>query len=88
MSDNNNCNIFEFEQELYAANDACFFRKIDHKSLESGERYDSNKLFGLNGWTSHPLTGLWTVVILSLYDFAAYRTVYAEKRSCNIYFLM
>lgn len=32
-----------------------YFRKVDGKTLDSCEKYDGNKLFGLNGQSAHPL---------------------------------
>ena len=36
--------------------ETCYFRELDADSLKSGEKFDTNKLFGLQNATAHPLT--------------------------------
>lgn len=55
LSDNNIGGFFELGQEVFVTSETCFFRGVDHSSLATGEKYDSNKLFGLNIDSSHPI---------------------------------
>ncbi|CAL8110510.1 unnamed protein product [Orchesella dallaii] len=55
MSDNCNVCLFTIGNDLFAGADTCMFRKVDSKTLDCGEKYDTLKLFGLNIWSAHPL---------------------------------
>lgn len=55
MTDNDSSNIFKLGKDYFVCNDSCFFRKIDTDSLSTGDKYDSQRLFGLNGLSAHPL---------------------------------
>ncbi|CAL8111657.1 unnamed protein product [Orchesella dallaii] len=56
LSDNNNINIFGIGGDIYATGETCFFRDIDPDTLKSGNKYDTNKFFGLQMACAHPLT--------------------------------
>ncbi|CAL8110508.1 unnamed protein product [Orchesella dallaii] len=58
MTDNDSSNIFKLGKDYFVCNDSCFFRKFDFDSnnLITGDKYDSQRLFGLNGLSAHPLT--------------------------------
>jgi len=56
VTDNGIGNIYQMGNKIYVMSDNCFFRNIDPRSLETGEKYDGNKIFGVNGLTAHPLT--------------------------------
>lgn len=56
LSDNNNINIFDISGEIYATGETCFFRDIDPDTLKSENKYDTNKFFGLQMASAHPLT--------------------------------
>lgn len=55
MTDNDSSNIFKLGKDFFVCNDSCFFRRIDTDSLSTGDKYDSQRLFGLNGLSAHPL---------------------------------
>lgn len=55
MTDNDSSNIFKLGKDYFVCNDSCFFRKIDTDTLNTGDKFDSQRLFGLNGLSAHPL---------------------------------
>ena len=55
MTDNDCVSIFRVGPDLFTTSDSCFMRKIT-SDLDTGEKLDTNKLFGLNGASAHPIT--------------------------------
>lgn len=55
LSDNNHQSLFSVGKELFSTSETCFFRQIEPKSLTTGEKFDTNKCFGTNICTAHPL---------------------------------
>lgn len=41
--------------EVFAISDTCFFHHIDPVSLRTEQKFDTNKMFGLNGQCAHPV---------------------------------
>ena len=57
MTDNAGTNLFQLSRtELFVTSNTTFFRKIDPTDLCTGEKFDYQKCFGLNGVSVHPLT--------------------------------
>ena len=56
LTDNDSINLFQIGNEAFASGETCFFRKIDPANLSTGEKFDTNKCFGLNVACAHPLT--------------------------------
>ena len=55
VTDNGFGAIYPINSEIVAASDNSFFQCVDSCTLESGKKYDSNKLFGVNMISPHPL---------------------------------
>lgn len=55
MTDNDSSNIFKLGKDYFVCNDSCFFRKFDVETLSTGDKFDSQHLFGMNGMSAHPL---------------------------------
>jgi len=55
VTDNGFGAIYPLNQEIVAASDNSFFQCVDSCTLASGKKYDSNKLFGVNMISPHPL---------------------------------
>ncbi|CAG7732668.1 unnamed protein product, partial [Allacma fusca] len=57
FSDNDYSTLLKIGPDLFSICDTCYFRQVDTQALgNSPEKYDSNKLFGVNGQSAHPLT--------------------------------
>jgi len=56
LSDNGQVSIFKLGMDLFATSETCFFRQIESNSLSTGEKFDTNKYFGVNIACAHPLT--------------------------------
>jgi len=56
LSDNNSSALFQLGREVFATSETCFFRSIEPTSLATGEKYDSNRCFGVNIDSAHPIT--------------------------------
>jgi carotenoid cleavage dioxygenase-like enzyme len=56
LSDNNTGSLFQLGRQIFATSETCYFRQIEPSSLSTGEKYDSNKCFGLNIDSAHPIT--------------------------------
>ncbi|CAG7659416.1 unnamed protein product [Allacma fusca] len=54
MTDNDCVSIFPIGPDLFTTSDSCFMRKMT-QDLETCEKVDTNKYFGLNGASAHPL---------------------------------
>ncbi len=56
LSDNNIVGLFQLGDQVMATSETCFCRSINPSTLATGEKYDSNKCFGVNIDSAHPLT--------------------------------
>ena len=54
MTDNDSVNIYPVADQLYAATETKFIRRVDPNSLETGEKVDLSKLVAVNMATAHP----------------------------------
>ena len=54
MTDNDSVNIYPVADQLYAATETKYIRRIDPNSLETGEKVDLSKLVAVNMATAHP----------------------------------
>jgi len=55
LTDNNCSNLIKIGDDVVVVTDSCYMRQIDPRTLKSGEKFDSNKLFGLQAVSAHPL---------------------------------
>ncbi|CAG7818148.1 unnamed protein product, partial [Allacma fusca] len=56
FTDNDYSTLFKIGPDLFSICDTCFFRQVDTERLgHSPEKHDSNKFFGVNGQSAHPL---------------------------------
>lgn len=56
LSDNSNINLFNVGDNICVTGETCYFRELDADTLQGGEKFDTNKMFGLSNATAHPLT--------------------------------
>jgi carotenoid cleavage dioxygenase-like enzyme len=58
LSDNGNLALFTLgnSSNLFATSETCYFRDIDVDTLLSADKFDTNKYFGVNNASAHPLT--------------------------------
>lgn len=54
MTDNDSVNIYPVADQLYAATETKFIRRISQNSLETGEKIDLSKVLAINMATAHP----------------------------------
>lgn len=52
--------------EVFATSETSYFRKFNLQTLETLEKYDTNKLFGTNIWSAHPLTDIETGITYNI----------------------
>jgi beta-carotene 15,15'-monooxygenase len=56
MSDICNMTLYKIGTNVCVAGESCYFRDLDEKKLEVGEKHDTNKCYGLNFVSPHLLT--------------------------------
>ncbi|CAG7830593.1 unnamed protein product [Allacma fusca] len=56
LSDNSNINLFNVGDNVCVTGETCYFRELDAETLESGDKFDTNKMLGLQNAAAHPLT--------------------------------
>ncbi|XP_035704759.1 beta,beta-carotene 15,15'-dioxygenase isoform X2 [Folsomia candida] len=54
ITDNDSLNLFSVEGELFAASESCHIHNFKKNNLETGDRFDFYKLFGVHMACSHP----------------------------------